>query len=96
MECDPDSDFPCCSALGWCGATKQHCHCKGCVSYKAPREPIVEPLKATGGEDVKATVATDVKAPGATVLLVIPFRDRESHLALFKLPGRRDASEIGP
>ena len=87
VECDPLSDFACCSALGWCGNTKAHCHCKGCVNYKEPlrvapvvdKEPFKEPVAVSGG------VARAEK--GATVVLIIPFRDRESHLKLFKRPG---------
>lgn len=34
-ECNPYSDFPCCSEFGWCGNTKNHCSCEKCkVSEK--------------------------------------------------------------
>ncbi|XP_077985433.1 uncharacterized protein LOC144440064 [Glandiceps talaboti] len=33
-QCDPDSDFPCCSTSGWCGNTEGHCECIGCINYK--------------------------------------------------------------
>ncbi|KAI8494656.1 Proprotein convertase subtilisin/kexin type 9 [Branchiostoma belcheri] len=33
-ECDPDSMYPCCSPLNWCGNTKQHCDCQRCVDYR--------------------------------------------------------------
>merc|ERR1712178_472525 len=36
VECDPVNGAPCCSALGWCGSSKQHCACNGCVSYFEP------------------------------------------------------------
>lgn len=42
MECDPKLEFPCCSSIGWCGKTKAHCECKGCVDYRkvsSGREP---------------------------------------------------------
>jgi len=25
LECDPNGDYPCCSAEGWCGNTAEHC-----------------------------------------------------------------------
>ncbi|KAI8483403.1 hypothetical protein Bbelb_388660 [Branchiostoma belcheri] len=32
-ECDPDSNWPCCSSANWCGNTAGHCYCAGCVYY---------------------------------------------------------------
>ncbi|KAI8499085.1 hypothetical protein Bbelb_235380 [Branchiostoma belcheri] len=32
-ECDPDSTWPCCSSGNWCGNTRGHCYCAGCVYY---------------------------------------------------------------
>ncbi|KAI8477541.1 hypothetical protein Bbelb_447260 [Branchiostoma belcheri] len=32
-ECDPDSNWPCCSPGNWCGNTAAHCDCAGCVYY---------------------------------------------------------------
>ncbi|KAI8487183.1 hypothetical protein Bbelb_349810 [Branchiostoma belcheri] len=33
-ECDPDSNFPCCSSDNWCGNTAAHCDCLACVDYR--------------------------------------------------------------
>ncbi|KAI8502532.1 hypothetical protein Bbelb_201200 [Branchiostoma belcheri] len=33
-ECDPDSNFPCCSDTNWCGNSILHCSCAGCVDYR--------------------------------------------------------------
>jgi len=33
-ECDPTSEFHCCSPSGWCGYTKDHCDCPLCVNYR--------------------------------------------------------------
>ncbi|XP_077981951.1 uncharacterized protein LOC144436957 [Glandiceps talaboti] len=33
-ECDPYSGWPCCSAYDWCGLSKSHCDCPGCVDYR--------------------------------------------------------------
>ncbi|XP_035685635.1 uncharacterized protein LOC118422225 [Branchiostoma floridae] len=32
--CDPNSNRPCCSEYGWCGATTSHCTCSKCVDYR--------------------------------------------------------------
>mmetsp|Transcript_133814 Transcript_133814/g.416204 ORF Transcript_133814/g.416204 Transcript_133814/m.416204 type:complete len:233 (-) Transcript_133814:310-1008(-) len=34
VECDPRSETPCCSSLGWCGKTKLHCRCPTCLDYR--------------------------------------------------------------
>mmetsp|Transcript_152961 Transcript_152961/g.292950 ORF Transcript_152961/g.292950 Transcript_152961/m.292950 type:complete len:261 (+) Transcript_152961:72-854(+) len=33
VECNPESEAPCCSAIGWCGREKDHCRCPLCVNY---------------------------------------------------------------
>ncbi|XP_019613872.1 PREDICTED: uncharacterized protein LOC109461844 [Branchiostoma belcheri] len=33
-ECDPGSDFPCCSSENRCGNTAAHCDCLVCVDYR--------------------------------------------------------------
>ena len=33
-ECDPNSEYHCCSPSGWCGYTKEHCDCPLCVNYR--------------------------------------------------------------
>lgn len=34
VECNPGGPSPCCSSLGWCGATKEHCKCGTCILYR--------------------------------------------------------------
>lgn len=34
-ECDPRSERPCCSDFGYCGISRSHCACKGCVDYRS-------------------------------------------------------------
>jgi len=34
VQCNPSSDAPCCSSLGWCGKTKLHCKCQTCIDYR--------------------------------------------------------------
>jgi len=33
-ECDPNSEYFCCSEHGFCGSTQEHCFCDTCVNYK--------------------------------------------------------------
>ena len=33
-ECDPYSNFFCCSKWGFCGDTSEHCECLECVDYR--------------------------------------------------------------
>merc|ERR1711962_736958 len=30
-QCNPESDFPCCSEYGYCGAESGHCQCEKCI-----------------------------------------------------------------
>ncbi|CAH1256761.1 CHIA, partial [Branchiostoma lanceolatum] len=34
-ECDPNSNYPCCSEYGYCGASGDHCACANCVDYRS-------------------------------------------------------------
>ena len=33
-QCDPVSEFYCCSKWGYCGDTDQHCECPDCINYR--------------------------------------------------------------
>nr|XP_006818287.1 PREDICTED: low-density lipoprotein receptor-related protein 1B-like [Saccoglossus kowalevskii] len=33
-ECDPNSEFYCCSPSDWCGNSFAHCECIGCIDYR--------------------------------------------------------------
>ena len=33
-ECDPNSQYWCCSEHGFCGGTQEHCYCETCVNYR--------------------------------------------------------------
>ncbi|CAB4069325.1 DNAH [Lepeophtheirus salmonis] len=39
-ECDPNSEYFCCSENNYCGSTQDHCYCETCVNYR--------PLKVEG------------------------------------------------
>lgn len=71
-ECDPTGEFACCSALGWCGVSAEHCNCAGCVNYRARHAKALPPEPAKDGHE------------GKSVVVIVPFRDRETHLTLFK------------
>jgi len=34
VECLATSEAPCCSSLGWCGKTRNHCKCHSCTDYR--------------------------------------------------------------
>mmetsp|Transcript_17708 Transcript_17708/g.41163 ORF Transcript_17708/g.41163 Transcript_17708/m.41163 type:complete len:237 (+) Transcript_17708:127-837(+) len=38
VECNPQGNGPCCSSLGWCGKTREHCKCQLCVDYRLPAD----------------------------------------------------------
>ena len=33
-ECNPETEFFCCSKWGYCGSTDEHCDCADCVDYR--------------------------------------------------------------
>lgn len=81
VECDPLApEAYCCSDNGWCGDSLRHCHCRGCVNYNlayaAKRAFPLPPL-------FRAPMAGAPRG-GATSVVIIPFRDRETHLRMFK------------
>ena len=44
-ECDPNSEYWCCSEHGFCGGTQEHCYCDTCINYR--------PIKVTGRQTVE-------------------------------------------
>eukprot|EP00929_Paragymnodinium_shiwhaense_P108453 TRINITY_DN74773_c0_g1_i1.p1 TRINITY_DN74773_c0_g1~~TRINITY_DN74773_c0_g1_i1.p1 ORF type:complete len:977 (-),score=184.16 TRINITY_DN74773_c0_g1_i1:39-2969(-) len=88
VVCNPEGSYPCCSNLFWCGATAQHCKCNGCVDYRRMQQRGGS-LQGPGEESASA-------GGGKTVVVVIPFRDRESHLVKFKEYWRWFASKGAP
>jgi len=44
-ECDPNSEYPCCSQWGWCN---KDCNCEGCQSYSVTG-PVNVDVPATVG-----------------------------------------------
>lgn len=70
MGCNPNGKYPCCSPAGWCGVSSKHCTCAGCVDYRAPpSDPWQEQY--------------DKERP-KSIALVVPFRDRGTHLEKFR------------
>eukprot|EP00929_Paragymnodinium_shiwhaense_P071647 TRINITY_DN36400_c0_g1_i1.p1 TRINITY_DN36400_c0_g1~~TRINITY_DN36400_c0_g1_i1.p1 ORF type:complete len:975 (-),score=197.42 TRINITY_DN36400_c0_g1_i1:1004-3928(-) len=71
-ECDPQSQYPCCSSSGWCGLSQSHCNCDGCRDFR--EQP----------EDLSQKYGTyDERTPKA-IAIVVPFRDRGMHLKGFR------------
>ena len=44
-QCDPGSEYPCCSQWGSCGGTADHCKCEACVDYRTSA-PTLGPTAA--------------------------------------------------
>jgi len=85
VECDPEGSFPCCSDLGWCGATDAHCKCKKCVNYrKRPAGGSLQSPLRTVTANTFPPPLPHRKSTGNTVAVIVPFRDREVHLVKFK------------
>lgn len=95
-ECNPKSKEPCCSPVGWCGGKPAHCKCKGCVDYRrrvrGPNNPPHSsgmrqrnvPSESDDGQPSVTSHSSHDGQTGKTVVVIIPFRDRESHLEKFK------------
>eukprot|EP00931_Biecheleriopsis_adriatica_P067644 TRINITY_DN41754_c0_g1_i1.p1 TRINITY_DN41754_c0_g1~~TRINITY_DN41754_c0_g1_i1.p1 ORF type:complete len:916 (+),score=147.29 TRINITY_DN41754_c0_g1_i1:65-2812(+) len=84
-ECNPEGDMPCCSHLGWCGNSPAHCGCKGCVDYRVAKAATTLAAKVPAAAPLShSPVPKKDGHEGKTVVVIIPFRDREGHLVLFK------------
>ncbi|CAE8631386.1 unnamed protein product, partial [Polarella glacialis] len=85
--CDPEGPAPCCSKNGWCGNSPAHCSCRGCISYAQHKAAVQVPSENTVSEPKPSKfppAPTHDGHKGKTVVVIIPFRDREYHLTLFK------------
>ncbi|KAF4732790.1 hypothetical protein FOZ63_022579 [Perkinsus olseni] len=67
-ECNPDGEFPCCSTSGWCGISRLHCECPGCIDYR----------------QVHAAEVSVPETRDKRIAIIIPYRDRESHYQKFE------------
>ncbi|XP_077990235.1 uncharacterized protein LOC144444621 [Glandiceps talaboti] len=47
-ECNPNSDRACCSPYGWCGISRDHCECSGCIDYREVYTSVPTPEPPTG------------------------------------------------
>jgi len=55
-QCDGQGTYPCCSRWGWCGFSRQHCDCYGCVDYsKKPIGACTTPFSRLLGADMCVT-----------------------------------------
>merc|ERR1712203_1329373 len=53
-ECDPNSEYFCCSEFGFCGGTQEHCFCETCDNYR----PLAL-INVAGKVSSKGTVRSD-------------------------------------
>lgn len=49
VECDPLSPAPCCSNLGWCGRSKEHCACETCLDFRKENNVRWQTLRLNRG-----------------------------------------------
>ncbi|KAF4700347.1 WD repeat-containing protein 19 [Perkinsus olseni] len=69
IECDPYSDAPCCSPSGWCGGSRDHCECEGCIRYL----PLEERMKKDKAFGRKYTIsAAPVHSPHVGYVTIFP------------------------
>jgi len=55
-QCDGQGTYPCCSRWGWCGFSRQHCDCHGCVDYsKKPAGSCTTPFSHSVGSSLCVT-----------------------------------------
>lgn len=94
VGCDPHGEWPCCSNIGWCGSSEEHCGCEGCVDY---RVKAVEPVVVVEEEVAAPGLPASFSRPeGDSIVVIVPFRDRETHLVKFKQFWRRFVAEGQP
>ncbi|KAJ8035497.1 hypothetical protein HOLleu_22747 [Holothuria leucospilota] len=72
-ECNPDEVSPCCSDVGWCGSTSDHCNCPKCIDFRT-----------VGTTAVHSFCSNDVKDFAASQPMNISCNMRED--ALVSLP----------
>eukprot|EP00058_Branchiostoma_floridae_P002532 XP_002588020.1 hypothetical protein BRAFLDRAFT_89006 [Branchiostoma floridae] len=58
-ECDPAGVEPCCSSLGWCGASPAHCTCEGCTDFRWLKRDSFRIVGSKGNPHVWNGVASD-------------------------------------
>lgn len=61
VECEPGSETPCCSALGWCGKSEGHCTCPLCTDYRSSVQIKFKGLKLKYEKRECDNIAADLK-----------------------------------
>lgn len=74
VECEPAGEAPCCSNLGWCGKSPQHCTCDVCQDFsskvKLRLDETTLHTKKRECQDVAFNFG-DIKTPDACAKLVL-------------------------
>ena len=60
VECPPGFDQPCCSALGWCGRSGDHCKCEMCSDYRYKANVTFLGMKLKRAKRECETIAADL------------------------------------
>ncbi|CAK9063465.1 unnamed protein product [Durusdinium trenchii] len=60
VECPPGFDAPCCSALGWCGRSADHCKCEMCSDYRHKAKVTYAGIKLKRAKRECETIAADL------------------------------------
>eukprot|EP00913_Durusdinium_trenchii_P023248 g21826.t1 len=59
-QCPPGFDAPCCSALGWCGRSADHCKCEMCSDYRHKAKVTYAGIKLKRAKRECETIAADL------------------------------------
>ncbi|CAJ1386266.1 unnamed protein product [Effrenium voratum] len=60
VECTPGFDAPCCSALGWCGRSADHCKCEMCSDYRHKAKISFQSMRLHHAKRECETIAADL------------------------------------
>ncbi|KAI8483433.1 hypothetical protein Bbelb_388960 [Branchiostoma belcheri] len=89
-ECDPDSTWPCCSPVNWCGNTAAHCNCAGCVDYRNTEigDRKVEKITIGGmGQQPRIKLAYGVAVSADNEIFVTDTTNAAERVQVFSMNG---------
>jgi len=75
VECEPGGEAPCCSNLGWCGKSSEHCTCDLCSDYRSGAEVKFKGIKLAAEQRECETIAHNMgnlASPKACAELAVP------------------------
>ncbi|KAI8483429.1 hypothetical protein Bbelb_388920 [Branchiostoma belcheri] len=89
-ECDPDSIWPCCSPVNWCGNTAAHCNCAGCVDYRNTEigDRKLEKITIGGkGQQLRIKLAYGVAVSADNEIFVTDTTNAAERVQVFSMNG---------